>query len=90
MREKEFWYYEYVIKYFNEVDDIEETRHGIVPAESMVDALKEISEFYEKDLVIDVQMLKPVFEGFVFDFHWFKEDNDGATFLIQEKEPVNE
>ena len=64
--ETETWYYEYIIKIWDDLQSEEEKCCGIVLATSLTDAMDKISLYY--DNIIEVQMLKEIIEGPVFDF----------------------
>lgn len=76
------WYYEYTVKIWDNVDDREEIRSGVVPAESMMDAMQELNDYY--DNITEVQMLKAIVEGTVFEFQLAAEDPD-CDFVFSRK-----
>ena len=83
--EKEYWYYEYIIKVWNDIDDKEEVRSGVVPAENAVKALDELQSYYG-DCIEDVMTLKPILDGKVFDFQFVtNEFNTSFDFDINPK-----
>ena len=69
------WYYEYAVIIWNEIDKIEELRSGVVSAESLVEAMKELYEYYG-DEIVDVQTLRAITDGAVFEFQYVTEDTD--------------
>ena len=71
----EYWYYEYQVKIWDECDNKEEIRSGVVPAVSMADAAKEIEGYYG-DEIMELQMLKAITDGMVFEFQYVMEDTD--------------
>lgn len=76
------WYYEYTVKIWDNVDDREEIRSGVVPAESIMDAMQELNDYY--DNITEVQMLKAIVEGTVFEFQLAAED-PGCDFVFSRK-----
>lgn len=76
------WYYEYTIKFYDEIDDKMETRSGIIPADCLVSVINELEEFYGN--IIEIQTLKCLTEGIVFDFNDAKECKD-FDYIINKK-----
>lgn len=76
------WYWEYQLKIWNEVDSKEETRSGVVAADTIVEAMQEIEGYYG-DEIMEVQMLKSITDG-VFEFQYVMEDTD-FDFAISRK-----
>jgi len=70
------WYYEYRLLWWNEVDQLEETRCGVVPAKNFMEAMKLLEKDYGKDEIVEIQRLKPILEGTVFDFKEANESED--------------
>lgn len=68
----EVWYWEYQLKVWNDIDEKEEIRAGIVAAGTLTEAMKEIEDYYGDDIE-EVQMLKAITDG-VFDFESVRED----------------
>lgn len=79
---KEIWYYEYIIKVWDEIDKKEEIRSGVVVADTITEAMKEIEDYYG-DEIMEVQMLKAITDG-VFEFQYVMEDTD-FDFVISKK-----
>lgn len=79
----DIWYYEYQVKTWNEIDHKEEIFSGVVPAESIVEAVKRLDDYYGTD-IMEIQMLKPIFEGTVFEFQCVMED-PGFDYVINKK-----
>ncbi len=71
----DIWYYEYIVKIWDDVEDKEEIRCGVVPAESMIEATKEICNYYPEE-IMEIQMLKAIVDGKVFEFNYATEDTD--------------
>ena len=69
------WYYEYIVKIWNDIENKEEIRCGVVAAESMVEATKEICNYYGEE-IMEIQMLKAIVDGKVFEFDYATEDTD--------------
>lgn len=72
----DFWYYEYAIMYWDEVDYVEEVRTGVVPASSFADAIDQLNKYYGECNIEEIQMLKPIVEGLVLDFEDAKRDHN--------------
>lgn len=79
---KTTWYWEYQLKIWDEIDDKEETRSGVVAADTITEAMKEIEDYYG-DEIMEVQMLKAITDG-VFDFQYAMEDT-GFDYVINRK-----
>jgi hypothetical protein len=78
----EVWYWEYQLKIWDEIDEKEEIRSGVVAADTITEAMKEIEDYYG-DEVMEVQMLKAITDG-VFEFQYVMEDPD-FDFVISKK-----
>ena len=78
----EVWYWEYQLKIWDDVDDKEEIRSGVVAADIITEAMKEIEDYYG-DEIMEVQMLKAITDG-VFEFQYVMEDPD-FDFVISKK-----
>ena len=76
------WYWEYQLKFWNEIDSKEEIRSGVVAADTITEAMKEIEDYYG-DEIMEVQMLKAITDG-VFEFQYVMEDTD-FDFVISKK-----
>ena len=76
------WYWEYQLKIWNEIDEKEEMRSGVVAADTITEAMKEIEDYYG-DEIMEVQMLKAITDG-VFEFQYVMEDPD-FDFVISKK-----
>ena len=80
---KEIWYYQYTILFYDCVDMKEEIRSGVLPAASWKEAAEILEESY-KDELMEIHMLKPIIDGKVFDF--MEAENSGDfDFTIEEK-----
>ena len=78
----EVWYWEYQLKIWDDIDEKEEMRSGIVAANTITEAMKEIEDYYG-DEIMEVQMLKAITDG-VFEFQDVMEDTD-FDFVISKK-----
>lgn len=78
----EVWYWEYQLKIWDDVDDKEEIRSGVVAADTITEAMKEIEDYYG-DEIMAVQMLKAITDG-VFEFQYVMEEPD-FDFVISKK-----
>lgn len=78
------WYYEYVVKIWDEIDSEEIICSGIVPASSFTEAVERLENWYGND-ILEIQMLKPIYEGIVFEFQQAMEDPT-LDFVISKKE----
>lgn len=76
------WYWEYQLKIWDEIDNKEEIRSGVVAADTITEAMKEIEDYYG-DEIMEVQMLKAITDG-VFDFQSVMEYTD-FDFVISKK-----
>ena len=76
------WYWEYQLKIWDEIDSKEEIRSGVVAADTITEAMKEIEDYYG-DEIMEVQMLKAITDG-VFEFQCVMEDTD-FDFVISKK-----
>ena len=76
------WYWEYQLKIWDEVYDKEEIRSGVIAANTITEAMKEIEDYYG-DEIMEVQMLKAITDG-VFEFQYVMEDTD-FDFVISKK-----
>lgn len=76
------WYWEYQLKIWDEIDSKEEIRSGVVAADTITEAMKEIEDYY-RDEIMEVQMLKAITDG-VFEFQCVMEDTD-FDFVISKK-----
>lgn len=76
------WYWEYQLKIWDETDDKEEIRSGVVAADTFTEAMKEIEDYYGNE-IMEVQMLKAIVDG-VFEFQNVME-NTGFDFVISKK-----
>ena len=78
------WYWEYQLKFWNEIDSKEEIRSGVVAADTITEAMKEIEDYYG-DEIMEVQMLKAITDG-VFEFQYVMKDTDtDFDFVISKK-----
>ena len=78
----EVWYWEYQLKIWDDVDDKEEIRSGVVAADTITEAMKEIEDYYG-DEIMEVQMLKAITDD-VFEFQNVMEYTD-FDFVISKK-----
>ena len=76
------WYWEYELKIWDEIDSKEEIRSGVVAADTITEAMKEIEDYYG-DEIMEVQMLKAITDG-VFEFQYVMEDTD-FDFVINKR-----
>ena len=68
------WYWEYQLKIWDDVDDKEEMRYGIVAAGTFTEAMNKIEDYYG-DKIIEVLTLKAIIDS-VFEFKHVMEDTD--------------
>ena len=76
------WYWEYQLKIWDEIDDKEEIRSGVVAANTITEAMEEIEDYYG-DEIEEVQMLKAITDD-IFEFQHVMEDTD-FDFVISKK-----
>ena len=74
-------YWEYVIKYQDPSDSIEEERSGVVTGDSISEAIKEIEEYYGKDDIIDIISFRYLAE-FLIDF---KDLDEKSKAILKEQ-----
>ena len=79
------WYYEYVVKFWDQIDSEEIICSGIVPASSFTEAIERLETKWYGNDILEIQMLKPVYEGIVFEFQRAAEDKT-LDFVINKKE----
>ena len=78
----EVWYWEYQLKIWDETDDKEEIRSGVVAADTITEAMKEIEDYYG-DEIMEVQKLKAITDC-AFEFQNVMENTD-FDFVISKK-----
>lgn len=71
---KELWYWEYILKIWNDIDGQEEYRSGVVAATSFSEAADLIEQYYGNE-IMNVESLQPICDT-VFDFDDVMEDED--------------
>lgn len=76
------WYWEYQLKTWDEIDNTEEIRSGVVAASTITEAMEEIESYYG-ETIKEVQMLKAIVDD-VFEFQHVMEDTD-FDFVITKK-----
>ena len=76
------WYWEYQLKIWDEIDSKKEIRSGVVAADTITEAMKEIEDYYGNE-IMEVQMLKAITDG-VFEFQNVMEYTD-FDFVISKK-----
>lgn len=76
------WYWEYQLKIWDEIDSKEEIRSGVVAADTITEAMKEIEDYYG-DEIMEVQMLKAITD-YVFEFQDVMGNTD-FDFVISKK-----
>lgn len=77
------WYWEYILKVWNDIDSQFENRSGVVSAYNLAEAAETLEGYYGKDIQ-EVQMLKPIVDS-VFEFELVNTDSD-FDFTINRKE----
>ena len=76
------WFYQYQIKTVVEDEAIdryqykEVIRNGVVPANTYIEAIQKIVNYYGDDNIVDITRLKAIFEGDVFEFENAEEEPD--------------
>lgn len=81
----DIWYYEYTVKIWEQIDSKEIICSGLVPASSFTNAIELLETKWYGDDILEIQMLKPVYEGVVFEFQHAAEDKT-LDFVINKKE----
>lgn len=82
MKEKSIWYWEYIIKVYDMDEEKEDSRAGIVAANTMTEAMEAIEDYYG-DEILEVHMLKAITD-IVMDFDLVNCDC-GFDFTINRK-----
>ena len=77
MTNTELWYYQYIIKAYNEDTHKDETRVGLVAAYNFTEAVTKLDEFYD---IEEIQKLKPITD-MVFDFDDVNSGVVGVDFV---------
>lgn len=80
------WFYQYKVKVSYD-EEAESLFSGIVPAHSLVGAAKLLEDYYGEDNLQEIQMLKPIIEGPVFEFN-LATDEDNFDYKIIKKDKV--
>lgn len=76
------WFYQYQIKVVEEDETIdryqykEVIRNGVVPANTYVEAIQKIVNYYGDDNIVNIMQLTAALEGDVFEFENANEDFD--------------
>ena len=83
MDEKTLWYWQYEIIVFDDEDYSQERRSGVVSGYEWEDAMRQIQEYYGRDIE-EITLLKPLFDTVLE----FQQVNDEPTcnFRITMKE----
>ena len=79
------WYYEYTVKIWQPYDSKETICSGLVPASSFINAIELLETKWYGNDILEIQMLKPIYEGIVFEFQHAAEDTT-LDFVINKKE----
>lgn len=78
------WFWEYIVKIYNEVDNKEEERCGVVCGSDIIEAMRGIYSYYGED-ILNVLTLKAIFEGDCFDFSEVEQENDFDFQIFRKK-----
>ena len=79
MTNTELWYYQYMIKAYNEDTHKDEMRGGLVAAHSFTEAITKLDEYYD---IETIQSLKPITD-MVFDFEDANRDEQNFDFIVK-------
>lgn len=82
---EEVWYYQYKAVLWNSDERKEEIVTGIVPGTSLSDVMQKLENFYG-DEIFNINTLKAVSEGEVFEFEYVNDPTIGFDYVITEKE----
>lgn len=82
------WFYQYKVK-VSWPDKAATLLSGIVPAHSLVGAAKFLEDYYGEDSLLEIQTLKPIVEGPVFEFN-LATDTSNFDYQIIEKDKKHE
>lgn len=80
----EVWYYEYMLKCYDEIDRCEEIRSGVVPACNMAEVVENLESYYGKD-ICEIQLLRPLIEGPVFEFEYANDESNHFNYSVTNK-----
>lgn len=58
-------YWEYIIKYQDPFDNIEEERSGVVTGEIISEAMKEMEEYYGQNNIVDIISFRYIAEDLI-------------------------
>lgn len=76
------WFYQYKVK-VSWSEEASTLLSGIVPAHSLVGAAKFLEDYYGEDSLQEIQMLKPIVEGPVFEFNLATNEDDFDYQIIE-------
>ena len=79
------WYWEYILKVWNDTDSQFEIRSGIISAHNLAEAAETLEGYYGEEIQ-EVQMLKPIVDS-VFEFELVNEDHDFDFTINRKEEP---
>ena len=71
-----FWYWEYIIDYYNEIDNETQKRSGVIAAENMNEAIQSLIDFYGESAIENILTLKIILEGNVLEFNEVNKNQD--------------
>jgi hypothetical protein len=61
------WYWEYAVKIWESADSQAVIRTGIISTDTLTNAVQELVDYYG-DEILEIQMLKCISEGPIFEF----------------------
>ena len=76
------WFYQYKIKVAIEVEAIdhyqykEVIKNGVIPANTYIEAIQSLVNYYGDDNIVNILCLKAVFEGDLFEFENANDEPD--------------
>ena len=76
-----FWYYEYTIQYYDDVEDCSYERSGVITANTIIEAVELLCDFYGESQIENIFTLKSIAEGGVLDFQEINKNEDIDLFI---------
>ena len=76
-----FWYYEYTIQYYDDIEDCSYERSGVITANTIIEAVELLCDFYGESQIENIFTLKPIIEGGVLEFEAINKNEDIDLFI---------
>lgn len=71
-----FWYYEYTIECYDDINDCSCERSGVITANTIIEAVELLCDFYGESQIENILTLKPIMEGGVLEFEAINKNED--------------